>query len=278
MNKYKLLGFKRGKEIKATILINATGKTFTAPVKYISQSEIIENLSHFECREIYRKLYSSEKSSSYYEVTERDEKNWFTYFYLSLFFSILLITSNTIGIKPIEAFGLIVPSAIFIFPFTYVISDMLNEFYGLRFARKTINAAFLNNIIFCTLIYLCSLAKPLPQWPFDNDFSNIASEIVSVLFASSFSYLVAEHLNAFLLYKIRLLTDAKNLFLRVTTSTIISSFVDSVIFIYIAFYYLEHKTIWLMIGGQLAIKTSLAVLGVFPIYFFRNLFIRKISC
>ncbi|EPL4526916.1 hypothetical protein QCK34_004314 [Enterobacter asburiae] len=61
MNKYKPLGFKRGKEIKATILINATGKTFTAPVKYISQSEIIENLSHFECREIYRKLYSSEK-------------------------------------------------------------------------------------------------------------------------------------------------------------------------------------------------------------------------
>ncbi|ETS33234.1 conserved hypothetical integral membrane protein [Photorhabdus khanii NC19] len=272
MRKFKLMGFKRGKCIKAIILVTTTGKTFTSPLDKIVESDIIENLSHRENKEIYRKLYSSGTTKSYYEFEERNERNWFSYIYLCIFLSVLYLSSNIIGIKPAHVFGLTVPAAIFIYPLTYIISDILNEFYGLRFARKAINSAFLNNLTFCFLLYLSTKIPALDNWEFSSSFNSIVFDMIGVLFASSVSYIVSEHTNAYLLYRLKLLTKARFLPFRVITSTIISSFVDSFIFINLAFHHLEQHMIWSMIGGQLLIKLIYAIIGIVPIYIFRYLF------
>lgn len=96
--------------------------------------------------------------------------------------------------------------------------------------------------------------------------------MIGVLIASSTSYIVSEHTNAYLLHKLKILTKAKIIPLRVFTSTLISSFIDSYIFINIAFHYLGKNIIWSMIGGQLIIKLIYAIFGVIPVYMFRRFF------
>lgn len=272
MRKFKLLGFKRGSTVKAIILVNSTGKTFNAPLENVVESDIIENLSHRENKEIYRKLYSSGETSSYYEFEERSEKNWFSYLYLCVLLSVLYLASNIIGIKPAQIFRLTVPAAIFIYPLTYIVSDILNEFYGLRFARKAINAAFFNNLTFCFILYMSTKIPAIHDWKFTASFDGIVYDMVDVLLASSLSYIVSEHTNAFLLHKLKILTKARLLPLRVFTSTVTSSFIDSFVFINIAFHSLGQHMVWSMIGGQLIIKIIYAIFGVIPIYMFRFIF------
>lgn len=276
MKKFKLMGFKRGRALKAIILVNSTGKTFTAPLKNIVESDIIEHLSPRENKEIYRKLYSAGETTSYYDFEERSEKNWFSYLYLSVLLSVFYLASNIIGIKPAFVAGLTVPAAIFIYPLTYIVSDILNEFYGLRFARKAINAAFINNLTFCLLLFLSTKIPAIENWKFILSFDGIVYDMIDVLLASSVSYIVSEHTNAYLLHKLKILTKAKFLPLRVFTSTIVSSFIDSFIFINIAFHEFGQHLIWSMISGQLIIKLIYAILGIIPIYIFRFVFKRYI--
>jgi hypothetical protein len=270
------MGFKRGNTLKAIILINATGKTFLLPLAEIVESDIPEQLTHTENREIYKKFYSNIPSTSYYDFEDRNEKNWFSYVFLSILLSTIYLTSNITGIKPAHVFGLTVPAGIFIYPLTYITSDILNEFYGLRFARKAINTAFISNIVFCSLLYLSTKIPALPQWDLNASFVNLSHDMVRTLLASSVSYIVSEHTNAFLLYKLKVLTRAKLLPLRVITSTICASLIDSFIFINIAFHQFKPDVIWKMIVGQLMIKIFYAVAGVIPIYIFRFLFKRYI--
>lgn len=266
------MGFKRGKTLKAIILVNSTGKTFEITLKKLVSSEIVEGLTHIENREIYRKLYSSGESKTYYEFEDRSERNWFSYLYLTVLLSVFYLTSNVIGIKPAFILGLTVPAAIFIYPLTYIVSDILNEFYGLRFARKAINMAFMNNLIFCLLLYMSTKIPAIEHWRFTKSFDGIVYDMIDVLLASSLSYIISEHFNAYLLNKLKILTKAKLLPLRVFTSTIASSFIDSLIFINIAFHELGQHVIWSMIGSQLLIKLIYAIIGILPVYFFRFVF------
>ncbi|QBY46391.1 Putative vitamin uptake transporter (plasmid) [Arsenophonus nasoniae] len=91
--------------------------------------------------------------------------------------------------------------------------------------------------------------------------------VISVLLASSLAYIISEHINAYILYKIRKLTSSKYLFVRVFTSSICAAIIDSFIFISIVFHSLGKETVISMIIGQLLIKSIYATLGIFPIYF-----------
>lgn len=86
---------------------------------------------------------------------------------------------------------------------------------------------------------------------------------MAVLVTSSLAYLISENINAWVLHKIKILTKSRYLFIRVITSTVTASAVDSVIFCTIAFYnVLSFDVIRTMILSQFLIKVVYAVLGV----------------
>lgn len=121
-------------------------------------------------------------------------------------------------------------------------------------------------------MFLSTAVPAIDNWSLQYSFDGIIHEMIGVLIASSTSYIVSEHTNAYLLHKLKILTKAKIIPLRVFTSTLISSFIDSYIFINIAFHYLGKNIIWSMIGGQLIIKLIYAIFGVIPVYMFRRFF------
>ncbi|MEX7631981.1 VUT family protein, partial [Serratia marcescens] len=84
--------------------------------------------------------------------------------------------------------------------------------------------------------------------------------------------------NSYLLCKIKELTNSRYLFVRVITSTVVASAIDSVVFCTLAFYnVLSWDIIKTMILSQFLIKVVYALLGVGPIYATRSLFNRYIN-
>ncbi|WP_192458884.1 queuosine precursor transporter [Musicola keenii] len=273
--KFKLLGFNHCGELSANVMVLSTGKTISMNLKELVDSEISDDLSRHELNALYKKLYSGKEITTAYEIADRNERSWYAYLLISVALSVIYIFSNIAGSKPIFVpwLNMVVPTAIFIYPLTFILVDILNEFYGLRLARRTIFIAFFSNLFFVLSLWCTSLTPSLPEWEFGKTYNGIVENIMSVLVASSLAYLISENINAWVLHKIKILTKSRYLFIRVITSTVTASAVDSVIFCTVAFYnVLSVDVIKVMIMSQLLIKVVYAVLGVGPIYGTRRLF------
>ncbi|MGB8665621.1 MAG: queuosine precursor transporter [Serratia inhibens] len=278
--KFKLLGFTRHGTLAANVMVLATGKTITMGLNELADSDISEDLSRHELQALYRKIYGNNQQQTAYELSDRHERSWYAYLIITVALSVIYIFSTLCGVKPIQipALNLITPPAIFIYPLTFILVDILNEFYGLRLARRTIIISFMANLIFVLGVWTTTLVPSIPQWEFSKTYDGIVHSIMAVLVASSTAYLISENVNSYLLCKIKELTNSRYLFVRVITSTVVASAIDSVVFCTLAFYnVLSWDIIKTMILSQFLIKVVYALVGVGPIYAARSLFNRYIN-
>ncbi|WJV63363.1 queuosine precursor transporter [Pectobacteriaceae bacterium CE70] len=273
--KFKLLGFNHSGKLSANIMVLATGKTISMDLKELTDSEISEDFNRHELNALYKKLYSGKEIVTTYDLSDRHDRSWHAYVLLSIALTVIFIFSTIAGVKPINIpkLNMIVPPAVFVYPITFILVDILNEFYGLKLARRTIIISFFAHLFFVLALWTTSLIPPLPQWEYGQTYNGIIHSMMAVLVASSLAYLVSENVNAYVLYKIKILTKSKYLFIRVITSTVTASALDSIIFCTLAFYnVLSFEIIKEMILSQFLIKVVYAVLGVGPIYGTRKLF------
>ena len=86
------------------------------------------------------------------------------------------------------------------------------------------------------------------------------------------SYAVSQHLDVWIFHKIKEKTKGKHLWLRNNVSTLISQFIDTLIFITIVFY--GVCPLWNAIFGQYIIKVIIALLDT-PIVYLAVKFLNK---
>lgn len=278
--KYKLIGFERSDIITANVMIIATGKSINIGLPELEGSKITDDFNRNEIKALYRRIYSETDIVTSYELGDRHERSWYAYLIISLLLTVIYILCTVSGVKPIHlpVLNFIIPPAIFFYPVSFILVDILNEFYGLKMARRTIFISFIANMIFVGGLWFTSTVQALPEWELAEAYTAFANSIISVFFASSVSYLISENINSFLLCKIKELTNSRYLFIRVITSTIMASAIDSIIFCMLAFYHvLSMDVIKTMIISQFIIKLVYAIVGVGPIYATRELFRRYIN-
>jgi len=175
-------------------------------------------------------------------------------------FVTVLLCSNLIG--PAKVCVLTVPLAgatlafgagnIF-FPISYIFGDILTEVYGYARARKVIWAGFVAMIFATVMATIVIGLPPSPAEP-NNATLQPALEIVfgntwRVVAASIVAFWAGDFVNAFVLAKMKLLTQGRWLWTRTIGSTLVGQGVDSLIFYPIAF------------GGIWAGETLLAVIA-----------------
>ncbi|PIJ48599.1 hypothetical protein BL250_15430 [Erwinia sp. OLTSP20] len=278
--KYKLLGFSRSDTITANVMVLATGKHISIGLPELESSEIMEDLNRNEIKALYRRLYGDSNTITSYELGDRHERSWYAYLIISVTLTMIYMLSTVGGVKPIliPVVNFVVPPAIFFYPVSFILIDIINEFYGLRMARRTIFISFISNILFVAGLWATSLLPGLSEWELNASYSQLVHSIIAVLFASSAAYLISENINSIILCKIKELTNSRYLFIRVITSNVIASAIDSVVFCIIAFHnILSADTIKTMIISQFIIKLGYAFIGVGPIYATRQLFRRYIN-
>ncbi|WP_340621474.1 queuosine precursor transporter [Xenorhabdus siamensis] len=273
--KYKLLGFN-SQDNTANVLISSTGKVVKINVKELEKSEIADDFDSHETKSLYRKIYSSfPDSPSIYEIEERNEKSWVVYSFLALLLTIFYTFSNIAASKPvyIEYFNIIVTPGTFIYPFSFLVIDLLSEFYGFRLARKAIYMSLASNLIIVSLLSISASLPAIPNWGLNDQYNALMNHILSAIFASSLSFLVSELVNSYVLCKLKDMTNSRFLALRVFFSTFIASILDSFVFCFVAFYgKLPVNQIIGMMIIQILIKIFFALFNVFPAYGSRYLF------
>lgn len=152
-----------------------------------------------------------------------------------------LVTSQVISSKLI-AISLplvgtaIMPAGVIAYAFTFFSTDLISELYGRKTAQKAVNVAFVMNFVLFTLLYL-AVVSPAAQGSVDpNSFSVVLLSSANIIFGSLGAYIVSQNFDVSAFHRIREKTGGKHLWLRNIGSTGISQFIDTVIFIAIAFW------------------------------------------
>ena len=216
------------------------------------------------------------------KVSENPLKNRFdksdSYTIIAVFFAVCYIVSNIMAVKVIGVFGLFYFDAGTItFPLAYKLGDVLTEIWGYRTARKTIILAFLCNVfvVICTQI---GVWLPSPDYldVTSNAYNTIYSYVPRIVFASLTGFLLGELSNAWIMDKMKKLTNGKHLWFRTIGSSIVGYIFDTVPFVLIAFAgALTTRDILLMILSQYIIKIAIEALFGTPMAYALIAFLRK---
>ncbi len=154
--------------------------------------------------------------------------------FIALFIT-CLITANVIAVKVISLGPFILPAAIFVFPLSYILGDVLTEVYGYRLARRVIWLGFLCNLIFVFFIWLGQVLPAASFWEGQEAYKRILGYAPRLLAASFLGYLVGEFANSFILARMKIMTKGRWLWSRTIGSTIVGQGLDTSIFITVAF-------------------------------------------
>lgn len=177
------------------------------------------------------------------------------------------LIANVTASKPVQLGGIVVPAAIFIYTLTFTLIDLINESMGKPGARRVILAAFIANLLLAAYAQLTVLLPPASFYSGQEAYASVLGSTPRIVFASLTAYLISSLIDAeiFAFWKAHIHGPK---WLRVLASNAISTWIDSVFFITLAFYGL--MPIWPLIKGQYLVKMAITLLSLPMIYLVRS--------
>ena len=157
------------------------------------------------------------------------------FIYIAILFVVVLMISNTVGIKIIQIASLPLAGGVFIFPISYIFGDILTEVYGYKASRKIIWSGFFSIIFMAFCYWLTKVLPPAPFWQNQEAYNVILGGVPRIVLASITAYFLGEFSNSFVLSRMKVWMNGKRLWMRTIGSTIVGEGVDSVVFGVIAF-------------------------------------------
>ncbi len=141
--------------------------------------------------------------------------------------------------------GFTLTCGVLLWPLEFVITDIVNEFYGPRVVRR-ISYTAVALISYAFLMYFMAIKTPpadswiasSPQQGVPNiqaAFSAIFGQTSLIIVGSVVAFLVSQIVDVSVFHQIKKRTGNKHLWLRATGSTLVSQLVDSYIVLFIAF-------------------------------------------
>ncbi len=151
------------------------------------------------------------------------------YVYLCAVFVSCLILGDVIGGKTITTpFGPI-SVGIIPFPVTFLLTDIVNDFYGSAGARSLTFLGFWMAVLAYCILQLSTALGADPSTYFTQvEFSKIFGGSAQLFIASIIAYMIGQFLDIQVFQFWKALTQSKHLWLRATGSTILSQIVDTV--------------------------------------------------
>jgi len=168
-------------------------------------------------------------------------KNDFKLHLLLGLFCGLLVGMNLLGGKITSLFGISVSVAIFMAPLTFLITDIVEEVYGHKITQNFIWAGMATIVIMFLYTALFVILEPHARYSFNEEYKTIFGASLRMMIASVIAFFLAQthDIWAFNFWKKK--TNGKFLWLRNNLSTIVSQFIDTVVFMFVAFYNLTPK-------------------------------------
>lgn len=179
--------------------------------------------------------------------------------FLSITYVVALLVSNIVANKQLVLpFGITMTGAVFVFPITYILSDLFSEVYGYRWSRITCYASFLANLFMVGVFQFVISTKAPAYWPNQEAFSTVLGSTPRILFASLVAYVIGDMMNDKVFRRMKGSNETiKGFGLRAFLSSVVGELCDSAIFIPIAFIgQMPAETLVIMGITQVSLKLT----------------------
>lgn len=193
-------------------------------------------------------------------------------------FIVSLVISNVITGKVIDTgitlFGnaVTIAGAVICYPVCYLITDIVGEVWGKQEANKIVKYGFIGQVL-ATLIVVITTYTPYIDPEMQAAYVKLLGQNWVFVLGSLSAYLVSQYLDVHIFHKLKSKSN-KRKWLRNNASTMLSQFVDTAIFITIAFglgfgWIFDNQIALLnMLIGQYVIKLFIALLDTPFFYLF----------
>jgi uncharacterized integral membrane protein (TIGR00697 family) len=191
--------------------------------------------------------------------------------YMCAIFVACLLLGDVIGGKIIRTPLGPISVGIIPFPVTFLLTDVVNDFYGRRGARFLTMLGFYMALLAWALLQLTTLIPVDDRWTYftQSEYAKVFGGSAQLFVASMLAYLVGQFLDIHVFHFWKAITQSRHLWLRSTGSTIFSQAVDTVT-INVIFGRVTAAWTWGFIGSKIGreyvIKFCVAVLLTPAIY------------
>lgn len=177
------------------------------------------------------------------------------------------IFSDIMAIKITTVLGLTIPTAVFIYPLTFTLRDVIHKSLGKRGAKNIIFISAILNVVMVLLFQFSIMLPPAESWGIQKEFSIVLGGVWRIVIASIFAEMVSQLIDteaySFFVNKI----TRKHQWLRVLFSNFFASPVDSFIFIFFTFYgTLPVSVLLSMVLGQTLVKWAVSLISTPLVY------------
>jgi uncharacterized integral membrane protein (TIGR00697 family) len=164
---------------------------------------------------------------------------------IALFCSLLLVSN--IGATKLIAFGpnltlfgfpvlpIMTDGGAFLFPFTYILGDLLAEVYGMKLARRAIILGFAVALLASVTFMVIDSAPAAPGFDQTLAWHAVLGFVPRIVAASLCGFLAGQFLNAYVVVRLRDRARPGSLWWRLVSSTLVGELADTTIFCTIAF-------------------------------------------
>ncbi len=185
---------------------------------------------------------------------------------IGLYVACELIANVTAG-KPVALGGIVVPAAVFLYTLTFTLIDLINERLGKAGARQVVATAFAANLLLAGYTQV-AIRLPAPSFFQDEQaFATVLGSTPRIVSASLLAYLVSALVDTEIFAWWRAHVAGPR-WVRVLASNAVSTLVDSVLFIGIAF--AGVLPVLPLVQGQYLVKMGITLVSLPLIYAMRR--------
>ena len=187
-----------------------------------------------------------------------------------------LMGAKTFPVWSVGSFHLSASTGIFVVPLIYAINDIITEVFGKDRARSIVRSGL---VVIGFFLLFSLLATSLPPSALfassEKSYDAVFGLSIRIAAASLIAFGIAEFLDVFIFAGLRKRFGKKRLWLRTNVSNFLSQFIDTSVFIILAFYAVGHPLLgnmiflfglilpyWLLKCFMSVIETPLVYIGV----------------
>jgi uncharacterized integral membrane protein (TIGR00697 family) len=166
---------------------------------------------------------------------KKDARERKTSILLGIFIAALIL-ANLLGSKVTTVFGIVTSVGIFAYPITFLMTDIVEEVRGKKVAGYFVQTGFIV-LIFTLILVWIGIAMPPASFYANNEaYKTVFKNSIRVIIASLTAFWISQNHDLWAFNLLREKTKGKALWLRNNVATIISQLIDTIIFIFIAFF------------------------------------------
>lgn len=167
-------------------------------------------------------------------------KNFKTDILLALYIASLIL-ANILGIKITTILGIRVSVGIFFVPLLFLITDIIADVHGAQKARRFVFLA-IGIMLFSILMVYISIIMPANEtWGNQEAYAEIFGATLRMTLASIIAFVISQTHDVWAFSFLKRKTHGKYLWLRNNLSSWTSQFIDTTIFMFVAFYHVTPK-------------------------------------